>query len=244
MKNNYLKEQYILQAEQNSDFGKKTLASQYSQDANAILGNCNSNDFLPTLLPYISGDPEIFKLYLASHISACTAAGHKAGLPLQICENLKKEAFAKIAKAKKTEELGGITEFVLSSMKEASKKYSFHNCSHTIQRAVDYIHIRKFQPLSASDVANHLSVERTHLSKQFHRETGMTLTDYIHTVKTETAATLITSHEYTLVEISDLLGYSSYRYFAQVYKKYQHCLPAQTAARAFSASPSSPEAQK
>lgn len=58
------------------------------------------------------------------------------------------------------------------------------------------------------------------------------------------AAALITSHEYTLIEISDLLGYSSYRYFAQVYKKYQHCLPAQTAAMACSAASSSREAEK
>ena len=232
MENHYLKEQYILQAEQDSDFGKYTLASLYSRNSDMFLSDYDGEKFLSTLMPYISSDLEILKLYLASHISAVTAAGHKAGLPQQICENLKKEAFAKIAAAKKLEDLTGITESVLSSMKKASEKYSFRNCSYTIQRAIDYIHIRKFQPLSASDVAEHLHVERTHLSKQFHRETGMTLTDYIHTVKTDTAAALITSHEYTLVEISDLLGYSSYRHFAQVYRKYQHCLPSQTASAA------------
>lgn len=244
MKNDYLKEQYLLQTEQPSDFGKNALAALYFQNSQTLFSHYCPEDFLSTLQLYISGNLEILKLYVASHLSACTAAGHKAGLPIQICENLKKEAFTKIAKAKNEDELSKITQFVFSSMKEAGKKYSFRNCSHTIQRAIDYIHIRKFQPLSASDVAEYLNVERTHLSKQFHKETGITLTDYIHTVKTETAAALITSHEYTLIEISDLLGYSSYRYFAQVYKKYQHCLPAQTAAMACSAASSSREAEK
>ena len=238
MKENYLKEQYILQAEQKPDFFRNARSVSTRADVDALEKQYDAKAFASTLAPYVASDPEILKLYLAAHISACTAAGHKAGLPIQICENLKKEAFVKIAKAKTNKDLSGITDSVLRSMKEASKKYTFHNCSHVIQRAVDYIHIQKFQPLSASDVARHLDAERTHLSKQFHAEIGMTLTDYIHTVKTETAMSLITTHEYSLVEISDLLGYSSYRYFAQVYKKYQGCLPSQTAAMTYAQAPS------
>ena len=64
----------------------------------------------------------------------------------------------------------------------------------------------------------HLGVERTHLSRQFHQETGLTITDYIHTVKTDAAEALILGRGYSLTEISDLLGYSSYSYFSRVYK--------------------------
>ena len=79
----------------------------------------SSDSFLQTLLPYIGEDLEILKLHVASHISNCTAAGHKAGLPLHVAEAL--------------------------------------------------------------------NLERTSLSRQFHREIGRTLTEYIHGAKMEEA---------------------------------------------------------
>ncbi|MFQ7263326.1 MAG: helix-turn-helix domain-containing protein [Lachnospiraceae bacterium] len=70
-----------------------------------------------------------------------------------------------------------------------------------------------------------MNLERTSLSRQFHREIGRTLTEYIHGAKMEEAEKLIVSHQYSLVAIANMLGYSSYRYFAKVYKKYRHCPP-------------------
>lgn len=98
---------------------------------------------------------------------------------------------------------------------------------HNIQCAIEYIHTQRFQPLSTSDVAGYLNVEQTNLSKRFSKEAGMTVTNYIHTLKTDLAHTLILRRTFSLMEISDMLGYGSYHYFCKVFKKYQHCLPSQ-----------------
>ena len=231
VKTDYLTEQYLLQTEQQTDFQERARELLYrsTHPEGKTQGASGSSDsFLQTLLPYIGEDLEILKLYVASHISNCTAAGHKAGLPLHVAEALKKEAFVKIAKACSVEELGSISSNLLRKMSEKSHAYNIGTYSYNVQRAVEYIHIQLFQPLSASDVAAHLNLERTSLSRQFHRETGRTLTEYIHGAKMEEAEKLIVSHQYSLVEIADMLGYSSYRYFAKVYKKYRHCLPTET----------------
>ena len=46
--------------------------------------------------------------------------------------------------------------------------------------------------------------------------------------ESDAAEALILGRGYSLTEISDLLGYSSYSYFSRVYKKYKHCLPGET----------------
>lgn len=231
MKTDYLSEQYLLQTEQQEDFQERArellYQSTHPKDSPRDVSG-NSGNFLQTLLPYIGENLEILKLYLASHVSNCTAAGHKAGLPLHVAESLKKESFVKIANAGSIEELADIAPDLLRRMSEKSRAYNISSYSYNIQRAVEYIHVQMFQPLSASDVSDHLNLERTSLSRQFHRETGKTLTEYIHSVKMEEAEKLIVSHQYSLVAIADMLGYSSYRYFAKVYKKYQHCLPTET----------------
>ena len=83
------------------------------------------------------------------------------------------------------------------------------------------IHDLKMQPITPGKIAQLISVERTYLSKRFHEETGQTMQDYIHSIKIEMAETLIAERNYTLTEIADLLGYSSYTQFSRVYRKYR-----------------------
>ena len=236
-KKDVLHDQRLLEAEQEQDFHKNML--QYGLAATEPLRSGNFAEyeqlqdqaFTQTLLDYVAFDLDVLKLYIASHISECAISLSQAGIPSNITENHKKETFIAITQATSAEELKDISADFIRRMKKEYDRYNLHSYSYTIQRAVEYIHTQKYQPLSPSDVAHHLGVERTGLSKNFHREVGMTLTDYIHTMKMDIAESLISGRTYSLLEISDMLGYSSYRYFSKVYKKYKHCLPSETASR-------------
>lgn len=234
MKSDYLNDQLLLETEQEENFLEKMQRQLLFLDDIPKIGNFDAykrlqkHEWFTTVMPYISTDFEVFKLYVATHVFQCSVSASKAGIPSNTTEYIKKDAFVRITKAKNQQELSDIVLDVLAALQ---KEYSSHNVrhySHNIQRAVEFIHNHKHQPLRAADVTAHTGMERTNLSRRFHQETGMTITDYIHHVKTDAAEALILGRGYSLTEIADLLGYSSYHYFCRVYKKYKHCLPQET----------------
>ncbi len=234
MKSDYMNDQYLLEAEQEQDFGKKMQEQLLFIDEIPAIGSFDAykklrqHNLFSIVMPYISTDFEVFKLYVATHVAKCTDSASKAGLPSNITEMLKKNAFVEITKAKNQTDLENCILALLDKLKKEYRQNNVRGYSHTVQRAVEYIHSHKHQPLTAADVTAHVGAERTHLSRQFHRETGLTITDCIHTVKTDAAEELILGRGYSLTEIADLLGYSSYSYFSRVYKKYKGCLPRET----------------
>ena len=221
MKNDYISDQHLLQTEQDDEFVKRNLMRSLGIER---AGKADESA-IEELDSYIASDTNIFRLYMAVRINDLTVRANHEGLPINIANSIKKEAFAALSRARRNSEISEIVVSVTEQIQAAQNKYRSSCYSYPVQRAVEYIHIQRFKPLSASDVADHLNMDRSYLSKRFHAETGQTITDYIHLVKLNVAIELIYSHEYTMVEIADLLGYSSYHYFARVFKKYKGFLP-------------------
>ncbi len=233
MKNTNLTDQILFQTEQENDFRQQTTMMQMQfmqmlsgQNINT-LPDLASSEIVQAFTPYISGDLEVLKLHIAVHITDCIRIAEDEGAPGTLMENLKKDAFTDIAKASSIEELSEISFSLVRNIMWSYRKYSIHDYSYNIKRAVDHIHACVFKPLHAADVAEALSLERTALSKTFHKEVGMTMTDYINTLKIDTAANLIKRQAFSLTEIADMLGFSSYAYFCSVFKKYKNCAPSQ-----------------
>ena len=76
------------------------------------------------------------------------------------------------------------------------------------------------EPINTEKLAEELHYSRPHLSRKFREETGMTLTDFILTKKSEEAARLLAYTDKSLIAISDYLGFSSQSHFSRVFKKY------------------------
>ena len=231
MEHSYLSDQMYRETEQEKDFQKmaRMLSVQASQAVyQSEAGNYRELEdapFTEELKPYFAEDFEILKLYMAVHATDCIRSEKFSGLPNIITENLKKQVYMKISKSRTQKDLMELMDQLLKDLTEAYEKYAVNAYSYQVQRAIEYIHSRHFQPVSAGDVAQALHMERTNLSKRFHKETGMTMTDYIHRMKMNLAEDLMQSRTYSMMEISDLLGYSSYNYFCKVYKKYKHQSP-------------------
>lgn len=233
MTSQYLPGQLSLQAEQRHDFLRS--ATLFSLELTQILATMDTKKyhelraeaFAKELDLYIIEDFEILKLYMAAHVTDCIRAFCKNGLPANITENYKKQAFVKIVAAQNHEDLTKMIDQLFEELSSSYQKYAVNKYSYLIKRAIEYIQTQRFQPLSPGSVAEYLHVERTHLSKRFHKETGVTMTNYIHTMKMDLAENMIQSRTYSLQEICDLLGYSNYSYFCKLYKKYKKYPPSQ-----------------
>ena len=96
-----------------------------------------------------------------------------------------------------------------------------------VERARAYVEENYTRPLSLSRVAAELGVSSNYLSRMFRRESGGTLTSYIHRVRLEHALLLLASGGRSLSEIAYVVGYRNYRDFYRNFIKHEQASPRQ-----------------
>ena len=103
-----------------------------------------------------------------------------------------------------------------------------HGNSSALAAAVaEYVRHHLSDPVSTEKIAEKLHFSRTWLSRKFHEETGISLSDFIRIKKTEEAQRLLRYTDKSLKEISVYLGYSSQSHFQTVFKKQLGVTPMQ-----------------
>lgn len=99
--------------------------------------------------------------------------------------------------------------------------------TYYVRRGIEYIHKRLTTNLKARDVAAQLDISTDYLSKQFRRETGYSLQQYILKEKCRTACYMLTNSREEITEISAFLGFSSSSYFIRQFVKFYAVTPLQ-----------------
>lgn len=75
------------------------------------------------------------------------------------------------------------------------------------------------EKITTEDIARHLKLNRAYLSSQFKKEIGINLVDYINMLKIDEAKRLLLTADIPLIDISNLLCFSSQSYFQTIFKK-------------------------
>lgn len=91
--------------------------------------------------------------------------------------------------------------------------------SKPIVLALDYIYNHIHYRVTISEIAEHLNLSESYLSKLFHKEMGIPISQYILDKKIDKAKNLLQYSEYTIVEIANYLAFSSQSHFIQVFQK-------------------------
>ena len=103
-----------------------------------------------------------------------------------------------------------------------------HLGRHPTRLAADvanYVRRHLSEPISTERMAAEFYLSRPYLSARFRQETGVTLTDYILTEKTEEAKRLLLYSDKPAAAIGAYLGFSSHGHFIRVFKKYAGVTP-------------------
>lgn len=89
-----------------------------------------------------------------------------------------------------------------------------------ISTAVKYIEEYYAKNISLDEVANYIGVSPSYLSSQFSQILHLHFTDYIHKIRIHHAMELIKNQPYLKgYEIGELVGYKSFKYFSQSFRK-------------------------
>jgi len=103
-----------------------------------------------------------------------------------------------------------------------------------VQRACVFIRENYHDRISLSSIAERLHVSPNYLSRQFRRETGSTLTSFIHRVRLEHARAMLADGGRSISEVAYRVGYQNYRDFHRNFVKYENVAPSQVSRAASS----------
>lgn len=91
--------------------------------------------------------------------------------------------------------------------------------SKPVIKAMDYIYDNLHSSLSLEDIADHTGLSHSYMSRLFHKEVGVTLSDYIAIKRVETAGNMLRFSDYSIVDIGNYLAFSSNSHFISTFKK-------------------------
>ena len=101
------------------------------------------------------------------------------------------------------------------------------NFSSYVIRCLDYLQNHLHEKIVLSDVSNHLQINVKQLSALFKKETGLSITDYIHRERVSEAKNLLAHTDLSFSDISNCLNFCNQSYFNKIFKKITDSTPSQ-----------------
>ncbi len=99
-------------------------------------------------------------------------------------------------------------------------KDTLDNRSNIVRDVQHYIASHLNQDISLTAISQHVHLHPVYLSKIYKLETGDALSDYIHRLRMNKAAFLLTHTRKKIYEIAENIGFQNTSYFIRVFKKY------------------------
>ena len=89
----------------------------------------------------------------------------------------------------------------------------------------DYVQKHFRDKICLEDIAAPLGISTGYLTREFKKETGVTVQDYINQVRVERAANLLIYSDFTLSAIADYVHFPTQSYFGKMFKRYKGMTP-------------------
>lgn len=91
--------------------------------------------------------------------------------------------------------------------------------SVTIMKALEYIQQHYHEKITLEDIRIYTGKSATSINNRFQKFIGMTFNEYLTKFRIQQALDLIKTQSYHMYEIADMVGFSDYKYFNQVFHK-------------------------
>ena len=103
--------------------------------------------------------------------------------------------------------------------------YSRERYSGVVRDVLNFVDFHFMEPLSLESLANKYAVNKNYLSTRFHKEVGMTVTDYINLTRVRRSLKLLSSTSLSMQEIAERCGFSDANYYSRIFKKIHGTTP-------------------
>lgn len=193
-----------------------------------VEGNCKRQDFTnPDGMGILSNNPlQNFRYHFVITTAMITRYCVHAGMEQEKAYAISDFYIQKMDKCQSIEEISKLHDVMcLDLCKQMNELRRSQILSKPIVLCIDYIYSHIHSRITVSELAKHLNFSESYLSKLFHKEMGLPISQYILNLKIEKAKNLLQYSEYSVIDISNYLSFSSQSHFIQVFQKYTGMTP-------------------
>lgn len=97
--------------------------------------------------------------------------------------------------------------------------------SKAVTDCIDYVYAHLTERITIDDLAEHVSLSASYLSRLFKQEIGISVSDYIREKKLDRAQNLLRYTDQSFAEIANILSFSSQSHFIQAFKNHTGMTP-------------------
>ncbi|WP_312102191.1 response regulator [Lachnoclostridium sp.] len=94
-----------------------------------------------------------------------------------------------------------------------------------VKKAIDIMKERYIEKISIESISEELEVSSSYLSRKFKEDTGHTYLDFLNMYRVQQAIRLLDEGVYRVYQVSDMIGFSDYKHFCAVFKRYTKTSP-------------------
>ena len=100
-----------------------------------------------------------------------------------------------------------------------------NNYHYLVKRTKEYIYKHLHDEMTVNNIAGRLGVSAAYLSRIFRKAEGVTLKHYILEERINRGANLLKYSEYSILEISEYLGFATQSHFTDIFRKFYGITP-------------------
>ena len=100
------------------------------------------------------------------------------------------------------------------------KNYANPDYSRLTKEIITYIQLHLEEDLSLNNLAGHFHKNPSALSYSFSKETGQTLTSFVHQTRIQEALRLFNTTDMSVSQVATAVGYQDFSYFSKVFSKH------------------------
>ena len=124
-----------------------------------------------------------------------------------------------LEKLSSVEDIGAWLSALLHRFIDYSFDFSHIKHSDVVFKVAEYVKNRFAEKLSLDEIAEHVSLSKSYLSRIFKEETGESLSSYINKVRIDKAKLMLLDNGCPLVDVASLCGFEDQSYFTKVFKR-------------------------
>ena len=126
---------------------------------------------------------------------------------------------AEIAEIETMEELQALIPQMIRHYCLLVHQHSLERYSSAVRSCLNYIDFHYMEPLNLESLAERFVINKNYLSTRFHREVGMTVTEYINRTRIQRAEDLLKKKTLSMQAVAEQCGFSDANYFTRIFRK-------------------------
>ncbi|HZG71332.1 MAG TPA: AraC family transcriptional regulator [Chondromyces sp.] len=161
----------------------------------------------------------------------CRLAAERSGVHPVYLHNISERFAILIEKTTTIPNLKKLIALMANDYCDLVNTFATGHYSPVVKKAVDYILLNLGNSLTLNQIAKHIHVNPSHLSRKFKEDTGKNLTEFINQKRIEEAKLYLQRGNISITDVAFMVGFNDLNYFSKVFKKLTSVTPSQYAKR-------------